>query len=364
MNIKNPFSNKPFKYSFLLFFVLAAVYAILRLFFFSSDPVIPFLTSLYDLYLILPRGIANLLFKISNVDVFVKDYELIFENTGPYHLSIINSITNWPNSLLYKNWSILTLAVIWLIGSSFRKKLLYSFFFFLTHMFSVVSGLYLLGVTGPFLYDYKPGFILYPTLIGTFAMFSLIALWLKSSKNEIQRILQKIKLGIVLPNRRINEIIIVSLFFLLLRSFIVPFFDFHHYVNLLLLATSAVASLFNHYGYIEGVYLTGEMGAIFIDKGCLGFISMYVFAAIVYLTRSNNERVTWLYIISGFILLQILNIMRLAALFIVIQGEDGFARANRHHEIYNIIIYVFIFALWIVWFEFFLGRKKKKQELL
>jgi len=360
MNILNSFSHKPLKNGFSILISLVLIYVILGLFIFPNELGFSILGRLSQEYQNLVKEIGNRLFNYIDAGVIIKDQELVFFNNSSYQLSNYNSLSNWPKALLFRNWSILVMATIWLTGSPIRKKVLFSSLFLITHLISVVSGLYLLGIAGPALYNYKPDFILYPTIAGTFTMFGLLALWLKNSKNEIQRLLQKIKINNTLSDRKINEILIVFFFFLLLRSFIVPFFDFKPYANFLLVATNLIASIFDYNGIIEDVYLTGENGAIFIDKGCMAFVSLFVFAAIVYLTRLKNDKSTWLYIVFGLFALQIINILRLTALFIVVQGENGFVRATKHHEIYNIIIYVIIFVLWVVWFEFFVGRKNLK----
>ena len=43
--------------------------------------------------------------------------------------------------------------------------------------------------------------------------------------------------------------------------------------------------------------------------------------------------------------------------FVVAQGENGFERASRHHEIYNVGIYLVIFFMWVFWVE--LMRRKE-----
>ena len=68
---------------------------------------------------------------------------------------------------------------------------------------------------------------------------------------------------------------------------------------------------------------------------------MFQFAALVYLT-GNNGRTMWLYIIFGLIALNILNIIRLAVLFITVQKYEIVESGFDHHDLYNIIIYIII----------------------
>ena len=176
MTLPNPLKNKHFKYFLIAAASLILIYAILRLVFFASDPVIPLLTSLIDAYFYMAEGIANLLFNAGNAGVMIKDHEFIFENNATYQLARANFLEGWPKFLLYRNWSALVLFVIWAPIAPIRKKLWFSFIFLLVHFFSVVSGLYLIGVTGPMLYEMKPHFFLSPTLAGTLSMYILIAI--------------------------------------------------------------------------------------------------------------------------------------------------------------------------------------------
>ncbi len=90
-------------------------------------------------------------------------------------------------------------------------------------------------------------------------------------------------------------------------------------------------------------------------------MSFYLFGSFVFLTRENlPTRVTVLYITAGLIFLSILNIVRLVAIYIIVQGVNGTERAALHHEIYNVVIYIFIFALWVLWYERFVRRAKKE----
>lgn len=366
MTFPNPLTNKFFKYLMIAAASLILIYALLRLVFFPADPVMSLLTTLIDAYFFLAEGIANLLFNLRNAGVVIKDHEFIFENNAAYELARAPFLEGWPKFLLYRNWSALVLFMIWAPIVPIRKKLWFSLFFLLVHFFSVVSGLFLIGVTGPILYEMKPHFFLSPTLVGTLSMYILLAIWLKLRKNEIVHTLFKLKINFTLPDRKINEILVLFFILLLLRSFIVAFFDFPYYVQFLLVVTQYITSLFNHIGHISGDQLVGEHGTLAVSKDCLGFLTMFIFAAMIYITRPKNNKVTWLFITFGLIFLVIVNLIRLIVLFIVVQGEDGIQTALDHHDIYNYIIYALIFGLWVVWFEVFVGWKKKdaavKQE--
>jgi exosortase/archaeosortase family protein len=358
MNFPNPFLNKSFRNILIILFILCLVYIILRLVIFPSDPFIPFLTAIYKSYLYLPEWLTNQLFKLNHSNVELKNHEFIFDHETEYQITYKNFLVNWPKFLLYKNWSALILLLIWVTISRIIKKIVYTSFFFILHLVSVVSGLYLLGIVAPKIFILKPNSIITPTLIGTIYMFSFLSLWLIKSRNEIQNTFQVFKIHMTISLRNMIEILVLLFFFLILRSFIIQFFDFPRYVHFLLEITRHISLLFGESGNIDGDQLVGQYGSLGLSKHCLGFMTMYVFASLIYLTRIQDKKKTWIYLSSGLVFLFLLNIVRLVAVFVLVQGEDGFRTANLHHEIYNMVIYVFVFAMWIVWFERFVWKWK------
>ena len=361
MNLNEILRKKAVKYIIFITGFLSIIYIVLRLTVFETDPVVPLLSRIYRYYLYLPENLTNLIFRAGKGGVLIRDHTFIFEIQTGYQDAYAEFLSNWPRYLLYRTWSLLILVIIWGTITSTRKKLIFSMVFILAHIIAVISGLYLLGVTGPAVYEFKPKFFLSPTLIGTLIMYILLATWLLTSKDEILFTIQKSGIKIKLADRKMYEILGLFLFFLALRSFIIPFFEFKPYVNFLLETTRSITVRFGQDGIISGDQLIGENGTLAVSKHCLGFMSMFLFASMVYLTRISNKQ-TWIYIITGLIFLLILNITRLILLFIMVQGEDGVARATYHHEIYNMVIYVIIFVMWIVWFEFFLRKRMKKGK--
>jgi exosortase/archaeosortase family protein len=205
----------------------------------------------------------------------------------------------------------------------------------------------------------KPNFFLSPTHVGTLLMYILAAVWIRLNVENIHTTLKKLKLDFKLSGKKITEILVLFFFLIIIRSFLLDFFPFRNYVHFLLVSTQFFASLFNYDGYISGDQLIGPTGALAVSKHCLGFLTMYIFAAMVYLTRTKNPKINWIFILSGLAFLVVLNIVRLVLLFIVVQGPDGVNTAMDHHDIYNYIIFAIIFVMWIVWWEVFLGKEKK-----
>jgi len=148
----------------------------------------------------------------------------------------------------------------------------------------------------------------------------------------------------------------------LLRNFFVSFFNYYAYIDFILSATKSVVFLFGYQAEINGPYLSGSNGGtLFMAKWCLGFITMFIFAAMVYLTRKDNKT-CWKYIFFGIVILHIFNIIRLSLLFIFVQSHDDNELIMDHHDMYNIVVYILIFVLWIIWFEKFIWSSKNPKK--
>lgn len=359
-----PLIFKLIKISLIIIASIGLVYIGLKLTLFPSNPLKNLFGFIYNGYLIIPEWLANQVFNLTGAGVSIDNHTLLFENITQYQTNYTAFLTNWPKFLLYRNLSLLTLLLIWLTTAPIRKKIIFSFVFFLAHIVSVVAGLYLLGVIGPQVFEAKQKLSISPTFFGTLIIYSLCVIWILLNKSGIRSTIQKLPFKFDIPDKTVYEVLVLVFIFILLRSFFIPFFDYQPYVIVLLKITNEASSWFGHTGSIEGDQLVGASGALALSKHCLGFMTMFVFAAFTFLTRIKNNKVNWIYILSGIIFLFIVNIVRLAAVFIVAQGENGFHRASIHHEMYNMAIYVSIFILWVIWLEFFVWKKQRRKSKL
>jgi exosortase/archaeosortase family protein len=350
--------NRQIRFFLLITGVTVLAYVVLRLTIFDSDPLLPFIQSVYHTYLLIPEWIANMVFRIANAGVYIEDHQMVFDSTGYYHQRYSTFIEDLPRYMLYKRWSLLVLAVIWMNFYSFKRKIIFSLAFICVHVIAAVSTLYLLGVVGPRIIHEDTPFHLTPTLIGNLVMFTLLLVWVFLNKTVIRNTLTKVGIQIDISDRRIHEALILLFFFLVLGKVLIPFLAFKPYVLFLLEITRGISSLLGHEGYIAGDQLVGSDGALALAKHCLGLKTMYLFAALIFLTRPAYKQIsTWFYLLAGLVLIFISNIARLVLVFVVAQGENGFERASMHHEIYNVGIYLIIFGMWVFWVEM-LRRKE------
>lgn len=352
MDFRSIISNITFRIFALTIVVSGIIYLLLRLTLFDQDPLLPLLNDLYYHYLLIPEWIANQIFVAREAGVLIRDHQFVFEVEGTYQLRYSRFIDDWQKFLLHKRWSALILLLIWGNFSTWRRKVSQSLVFLVTHLFAVFLGLLLIGILGPkMIHDFRWDYFS-PTLAGNFVMLILFSVILISNKGAIRHAIDKLGIRINVTDRKMNEIIVLLLFLMVLRDYLIPFIEYRPYVLFLLEISRLISSMFGYEGYIVGDQLVGATGALALSKHCLGFMTIYLFAAMVYLTRpGSNPLFTLKFIFIGFTFIFISNIARLVLVFIVAQGENGFHRASVHHEVYNAGIYVLIFGLWVVWFE-------------
>lgn len=323
-----------------------------------TDPQIPSINKAYNAYLNPAEQAANFIFKQINCESRI--YHHKFENIGnvEYLYTYSSLVTNWTRYLLYKNWIVLIITLIWITRAPLITRIISSIIFFCIHFLSVIGGLFILGYLAPAIFEIKQRYTLSPSLFGTIFMYIFLSVWLVRYKDEVILFFRRIKIDVQVSRGILNEILIILFLFLILRSFIIAFFDFKYYVHFLLGITKMISSVFNFHGYIYGDQLIGDSGALALSKHCLGFLTMFVFAAPVYLTKKVNNKKKWKYIILGLLIIFFLNILRLTGVFIVAQLENGIEKANIHHEVYNVIIYIFVLIGWVIWYERFVNSKR------
>lgn len=307
--------------------------------------------TLLDPYLSLAESLANSVIKLMVDGITIQNHKIIFTAYPEYFLKHKYLVENWQSYLLNWKWSLFLFMSFWLALSSLKKKITFTFFLLLVHFFAVVAGLVLIAGIGPLLVNSKSLSELRPNAFGTVANFMLFAVWVKKSKSDIELSLAKIKINFKLPSKKINEILVAFFVIILIQNFFIPFFNYYLYIDFLLRVIKLVVFLLGYQAEINGAYLIGPFGGtLFLDKTCLGFITMFIFAALVYLTRRDNK-ITWKYVLFGIIILHVLNIARLSLLFIFVQYHNDNELIIEHHDMYNIVVYLIIFVLWVIWFE-------------
>ena len=78
LNFRGILAHKLYRNILIIVSGLGLVYLLLRITIFTSDPIIPLVSSLLDLYLYVPEWIANLIFKATHAGVTLENHHFIF----------------------------------------------------------------------------------------------------------------------------------------------------------------------------------------------------------------------------------------------------------------------------------------------
>lgn len=107
------------------------------------------------------------------------------------------------------------------------------------------------------------------------------------------------------------------------------------------------------------VYLEGER-ASYINEGCNAVSIMIIFVAFI-IAFSTTWKQTLLYILGGLILIQIMNVIRIALLNYIFVYHDEYGDMA-HDYLFPAIIYGTIVLLWIIWVKYFALKPQKKSD--
>jgi len=335
-------------------------------------------------YTILFAVLAFIILAFFILQVFILDYDLFFELKwilGNTYLFLIETITNPILSILgsnayleynslysygaaarefipeirYEVWTALLVVIVWLIKSPVSKKVIYSVLFVLANFFANLLN----TVTGAYLaaHDIQShSIIAISNTIGLLIIFTIFFAWYRNYKEPVLTRLGKFKL-----NKSLLEsdwLVLLSVYgFILISSFLIEIFDFKIWIGFLFTSAKKVLQLFGYEVVVDNLRLIGPNGKILMSKACLGFQLMLLFTIMIVLT-GDNRKARWKYIITGIIFLNLVNILRFVFLFVHLQKHGDYLLSIEAHNLYNLITYIIVFLLWVLWFEVFADARK------
>ena len=129
------------------------------------------------------------------------------------------------------------------------------------------------------------------------------------------------------------------------HSFILTYFK-----NTLVFFTYLMLKIFGENAYLD--YSNTIVGivsgrAVFIGIPCYGMKLMGLYSLFIFAFPGKN---LWRlgFILGGCIVIQILNVIRLAGLVMVYTYYPQYFNIN-HHVIFTTAVYIFVFLMWILW---------------
>jgi exosortase/archaeosortase family protein len=335
----------PFIFSFA---ILLTLYIVIRLLTFKSYPIFPVLSFLANSYLLFIESISNYVLHWAGSIVTIENHDVIVNNT---------LLDGFVPEIRFKKWMGLYLFLIWITNTSVRKRVNFSIFIILVHFLILAIynafGAHFLGLE-----KYDKAVLSIPVTISLLIMNTFLFFWYTRNKSAFLKSLSWLKINTKLLENNLYVIIVIYVC-IITFSFLIEYFDFVPWINFLFTSAQKILALFGYEASVEPNYLIGANGSISMAKECLGFQTMFLFAIIVFLTGDKN-RYRWIYICSGLVFLNFVNIMRFVLLFIHLQNNEGYKLTMELHDMYNYVTYSVVFVLWVIWFEMFNSSKSKK----
>ncbi len=100
-------------------------------------------------------------------------------------------------------------------------------------------------------------------------------------------------------------------------------------------------------------------GGVLLDRGCLGrnLIGLFVGFILAYPGKAKHK--LWS-IPLGIIIINLLNILRIAGLTFIVLRYPEYVDIN-HHVIFKYTVYFFIFLMWYFWIKYFSASSKNNK---
>lgn len=110
---------------------------------------------------------------------------------------------------------------------------------------------------------------------------------------------------------------------------------------------------------MQVVGIDGSNG-VWVGSNC-NAITLFSLFAVFIIAYPGNQKDKWWYIPTGIIAIHVLNILRVVALAMIANSYPQYLNFN-HSYTFNFLIYMFIFALWILWVNKFADKYIQKNE--
>jgi exosortase/archaeosortase family protein len=349
MRIRSFYTDK--KTRTIAWIIFPVIPIVIILFLFYAHSFITVCDSSLNPYLVLVERLANRILVLSGIGVEISNHSVISYTTPIY---------DFTTSLRYRKILILILLVVWLTKTSFKNKSLISIVLIVVHFLANVAyctvGAY--SATMP-----ESMYLLaFPNTITVLILYTILFRWYVAHKKVILESLTRFRTIREILLKKDKSVIIIIYLYIILSCFLLDYFELLPWINFLFSSSQKILTVLGYEATLEPFYLIGSNGSIYMSKFCLGFKTMALFSAVVYLTGDKDKN-RWIYIFLGIIFLNIINILRFVLLFIHIQRNGGYNLALGVHDLYNLITYSIVFILWIIWFEVFSDVRKKKYEI-
>jgi len=251
---------------------------------------------------------------------------------------------------LMKKWLFFPIIIVLLTPINQKRKLISALSIIPIHYVSIYFKFLII------IFLYNKGFGQYDgksvsSAIVYLIYLLLISFWIRTNPGIYEKIANLTKYPQKFIVKKVKELVIL-LYVLVALKVTIALFQFEPWIQFLFNTSSYILSLFNYQSCVDGLYLFGEKCSIYMEKGCLGIQTTFIFGAFVYLT-GVNIRNKLLYIISGIIIINIANILRFVFLFMHLHNYGSYIWNIEVHDMFNLLVYSIVLILWIIWIEKF-----------
>lgn len=319
--------------------LIILVYLAIKLIFPGTDLFIPFLTYISHPVLIFIEKIGNTVFQWTGSSLSIENHGI--SNHGV-------PVDGFSTQIMFKKVILFYIIMLWLTRSTIYNKLLFTGLYLILGILSAAA--YIIAGANETVYSSQSSVLVSGTYsIVLLSLNTSMFIWYQMNKrlwdenpsvsSRFTKLLEK-----KLPDI-INILYAYAIFYFLL-NYLGP----RIWIDFILKTSQSLLALLGFDALVENEYLIGNNGSISMYLGCLGGVTMFLFAAVVYLTGNKKNR-GWAFIILGLIILNVANIVRIILVFVHLQNHGDYMLATDIHDLYNYITYSIVFILWVIWFE-------------
>lgn len=340
MNAKRFIQGRKTKVLLTLFLILLLAYLAIKFIFPGTDP-------LFSVLSFITHPVLLLIDKFSNIIFHWTGYALTIQN----HSILMNGIPvgGFSTQIMYKKVTVFCILILWLTRASIQKRVAFTTIYLVLGFLSASAYNIALAIEITDVSQSSPIMSVVFTLVFICMNTTVLIWYLINRKAWIENRSGSSRIGTLLEKKLPDIIKVVYVYAIILFS--LGFFDFDLLISFILGSSQKIAGLLGHDAYIEMNNLIGNNGSVSLARSCLGILTMFLFAAVVYLS-GNEKRRGWGFIFIGLIVLIFANIVRIVLVFLHLQKYGDYMLTMDVHDLYNYATYVLVFILWVIWFEF------------
>jgi exosortase/archaeosortase family protein len=342
MNLKSFIHGRKANVFLALFLILLLAYLAVKFIFPGTDPLISILSFFTNPVLLLVEKFSSIILRWTGSALTIRDHSISLNGIP---------VDGFTTQIMYKKATLFFMLVIWLTRASTQKKIFFTAIYLVLGFLSAsaynIAGAF--SITG----DTTNASIISTTHCIVFlCMNTILLIWYLINNKSWSANPSGVKYFPDLLERKLPDIIkIIYVYIIVLFS--LGYFDFSLLIDFILKSSQRIVGLLGYHAVVEDTLLLGDNGSISMYRTCLGIMTMFLFAALVYLTGSRHKR-GWGFIIIGLFILNLANIARIVLVFIHLQKHGDYLLALDVHDLYNYATYVIVFILWVIWFEKFM----------